>query len=319
METELCNMCMITDAEGRVLVQERLPKPSNPWSGLTFPGGHVEPGETVVASVIREVQEETGLTVSNLQNCGYIQWYNPIKQSQYFVFLFKTSTFSGELTGSVEGNVKWMTLEEMLAGNLAPNMTKYLAVFQNETIPQAYGISGQDPRFDKVGITTLFTFYWDITIDTINFAKNLCKKTDDVMVGGIMSSLLPNEVYAATGIKPFVGLLNHPGDIDPGNELIIDELPLDYSILEEIDYVYPANNAYFAYMTRGCVNKCKFCAVPKLEPEYCDYINLKTRIEVTDRLFGARKDLLLLDNNVLASSCYDKIIDEIKECGFGVG
>ena len=110
---------------------------------MTFPGGDVEPGETVVASVIREVQEETGLTVSNLQNCGYIQWYNPIKQSQYFVFLFKTSTFSGELTASVEGKVKWMTLDEMLAGKLAPNMTKYLAVFQNENIPQAYGISGQ--------------------------------------------------------------------------------------------------------------------------------------------------------------------------------
>ena len=52
METELCNMCMVMDGLGRVLVQERLPKPSNPWSGLTFPGGHVEPGETVVASVI---------------------------------------------------------------------------------------------------------------------------------------------------------------------------------------------------------------------------------------------------------------------------
>ena len=143
METELCNMCMITDPEGRVLVQERLPKPSNPWSGLTFPGGHVEPGETVVASVIREVQEETGLTVSNLQNCGYIQWYNPIKQSQYFVFLFKTSSYSGELQGSSEGNVKWMTLDEMLAGPLAPNMKQYLTVFQNDDIPQAYGISGK--------------------------------------------------------------------------------------------------------------------------------------------------------------------------------
>ena len=153
METELCNMCMISDADGRVLVQERLTKPSNPWSGLTFPGGHVEPGETVVASVIREVQEETGLTVSNLQNCGYIQWYNPIKQSQYFVFLFKTSTFSGELTGSVEGNVKWMTLDEMLAGKLAPNMTQYLAVFQNENILQAYGISGKELNLvDNSGI-----------------------------------------------------------------------------------------------------------------------------------------------------------------------
>ncbi|MBR2643036.1 MAG: 8-oxo-dGTP diphosphatase [Lentisphaeria bacterium] len=142
METELCNMCMITDAEGRVLVQHRIPKPSNPWSGCTFPGGHVEPGENVVASTIREVKEETGLTVTNLQNCGYIQWYNPEKQSQYFVFLFKTSSFSGKLTGSREGKVSWMTLEEMLKEKLAPNMTRYLAVFQKMEIPQAYGISG---------------------------------------------------------------------------------------------------------------------------------------------------------------------------------
>lgn len=175
------------------------------------------------------------------------------------------------------------------------------------------------PKFDKVGITTLFTFYWDITIDTINFAKQLCKDQKDVMVGGIMSSLLPDEIYEATGIKPFVGLLNHPGDIDEGNNLIIDELPLDYSILEEIDYVYPANNAYFSYMTRGCINKCKFCAVPKLEPGYCDYINLKERIRIADNLFGAKRDLLLLDNNVLASKKYNQIIDEIKDCGFAVG
>lgn len=175
------------------------------------------------------------------------------------------------------------------------------------------------PRFDRVGITTLFTFHWDITIDTINFAKQLCKNPEEVMVGGIMSSILPEEVYKATGIKPFVGLLNHPGDLDKGNKLIIDELPLDYSILEEIDYVYPANDAYFSYMTRGCINKCKFCAVPKLEPKYCDYIGLKDRIKYTDEKFGARRDLLLLDNNVLASERYNEIIDEIEACGFGKG
>ena len=176
-----------------------------------------------------------------------------------------------------------------------------------------------NPRFDKVGITTLFTFHWEITIDTINYAKRLCKKQEDVMVGGVMSTILANDVFEATGIHPFVGLLNHPGDIDPGNPLIIDELPLDYSILEEIDYAYPANNAYFAYMTRGCINRCKFCAVPKLEPEYCDFIDLKVRIEATEKRFGKQRDLLLLDNNVLASECYGKIIDEIKECGFEKG
>ncbi len=143
METELCNMCMITNPEGRVLVQDRLPKPSNAWCGLTFPGGHVEPGETVVASVIREVREETGLTITNVVPAGYIQWFNPDRQSQYFVFLFKTCSYSGELKGSSEGNVRWMTLDEMLSGRLAPNMKQYLAVFQNENIPQAYGISGK--------------------------------------------------------------------------------------------------------------------------------------------------------------------------------
>ena len=144
METELCNMCMITDPEGRVLLQERLPKPSNAWCGLTFPGRHVKPEETVVASVIREVREETGLAITDVVPAGYIQWYNPDRQSQYFVFLFKTNSYSGELKGSSEGNVKWMTLNEMLSGKLAPNMKQYLAVFQNENIPQAYGIAGKN-------------------------------------------------------------------------------------------------------------------------------------------------------------------------------
>ena len=40
--------------------------------------------------------------------------------------------------------------------------------------------------YDRVGITTLFTFHWDITIDTINFAKKLCKNEKDVMIGGVI-------------------------------------------------------------------------------------------------------------------------------------
>ncbi len=135
-----------------------------------------------------------------------------------------------------------------------------------------------------------------------------------------MSTLLPNEVFEATGIYPHVGLLDKPGVIDKDDtKTIIDQLPLDYSILDEIDYVYPANNAYFAYMTRGCTNKCSFCAVPTLEPTYCHYISLKKQIEYTREHFGEQKDLLLMDNNVLASCEYNKIIDEIVECGFEAG
>ncbi len=175
------------------------------------------------------------------------------------------------------------------------------------------------PRFDIVGITTLFTFYWDITIETINFAKRLCKDQTKVMVGGIAASILPSEIKKETGIAPFQGVLDKTGIIDKNDNTVIDELPLDYSILEEIDYEYPAHDAYFAYTTRGCINKCPFCAVPKLEPDYRNYISLRKNIETTIKRFGPQKDLLLLDNNVLASSEYEKIIDEIKKCGFAAG
>lgn len=174
-------------------------------------------------------------------------------------------------------------------------------------------------RFDFVGITTLFTFYWKKTVDTVNYAKLFCKHNGRMMVGGIASTLQPDEFYKETGIYPHIGLLDKPGDIDEGNPDIIDELPLDYSILDEIDYIYPASNAYFGYMTRGCIRNCAFCAVKTLEPQYKDYIGIKEQLEYVDDHFGHRKDLLLMDNNVFASKCFSKIIDEIKACGFEKG
>jgi hypothetical protein len=177
------------------------------------------------------------------------------------------------------------------------------------------------PKFDRVCVTTLFTFYWKETVETILFAKKLCKPKGAVLVGGIASSLVPEYIEQETGIKPHIGLLNEPYlyDKDAKGNVVIDELPLDYSILDEIDYIYQTANAYFGYMTRGCVNKCAFCAVPKLEPMYCNYIGIRSKIQKVEECFGARRDLLLMDNNVFASECFDRIIDEIKNCGFGKG
>ncbi len=181
--------------------------------------------------------------------------------------------------------------------------------------------NGEYPKFDRVGVTTLFTFYWKETIDTILFAKKLCKADGVVHVGGIASSLVPDYIEKETGISPHIGLLNEPYtyDKDEKGNVVIDELPLDYSILEEIDYHFPTANAYFGYMTRGCVNRCAFCAVPTLEPSYCNYIGIKSKIEKAEECFGAKKDLLLMDNNVFASDCFDRIMNEIKECGFAKG
>ena len=175
------------------------------------------------------------------------------------------------------------------------------------------------PEWDRVCVTTLFTFYWDITVETILFAKQLVKKPKDLNVGGVLASIQPEKLYEATGVKPSVGVLNKPGVFDKGDTQIIDELPLDYSILDEIDYKYPMSNAFYGYMSRGCIRHCPFCAVPTLEPVYTPYISLTDRINGIRERYGDQKDLLLMDNNVLASERFEDIIDEIKACGFERG
>ena len=176
------------------------------------------------------------------------------------------------------------------------------------------------PKWDWVGVTTLFTFYWKITIETIEFAKLLVKDKKNLMIGGVLSSIQPKEIEEATGIKPHCGTLHTPyKDIDEDNPYIIDELPLDYSILDEIDYEYPDSGAFYSYSTRGCIRHCAFCAVPILEPQYQSYLPLKERIERTRRLYGDQQNLLLMDNNVLASENLAEIIEDIRSCGFTPG
>jgi len=147
-------MCMIEDkASGRVLVQHRLAKSTNPWCGLTFPCGHVAAGESITASTLCEIREETGLAVSNLRMCGVVEWETLGKRadsspaevtdnSKYIVFMFRTSTFTGKLKSSAEGRMEWMTLDEMRHGGLAPHMEEYIRVLLEDDVPQAYGISG---------------------------------------------------------------------------------------------------------------------------------------------------------------------------------
>lgn len=176
----------------------------------------------------------------------------------------------------------------------------------------------KNPRWDRVHVTTLFTFYWKQTIETVEFAKKIVKNVKNVHAGGVLASVVSKEFEKATGVVPDVGLLNRPGVYDD-NDYIIDELPLDYSILEEIDYKYPESGSYYGYMSRGCVNKCKFCAVPIIEPKYENMITIGDKIKATREKFGEQKNLLLLDNNVLASEKFNDIIKEILDAGFYKG
>lgn len=123
------SMCMVYDDEGRVLVQDRR---KSTWTGISFPGGHVEPGESFTEAVIREVYEETGLQVHDPVLCGVKQF--PLEDdTRFVVFLYKTNRFSGTLRASEEGPVFWVPRGELAALPLAPDMEHMLPIFENTT------------------------------------------------------------------------------------------------------------------------------------------------------------------------------------------
>lgn len=137
MDTELTNMVMITHPEtGEVLVQNRLKS----WKGYSFPGGHVEPGESFYDSAVREVREETGLTVRNLKCCGTIHWCQTETSERYLVFLYKTSEFSGELIPKTEeGEVFWMPPDKLRQMDLTGNsFSDYFPIFFGEGFMEGF-------------------------------------------------------------------------------------------------------------------------------------------------------------------------------------
>lgn len=157
----------------------------------------------------------------------------------------------------------------------------------------------RDQSWDVIYITTMFTFQWKMTVETIQFyQRGRQRPQPTIKVGGILASLLQSEVEAETGIMPHFGLWHD-----------VDRLHPDYALTEGV-WAYYSNNASFAYMTKGCPNHCSFCAVPRLEPGYIDFVPLANQVDTR------RKDLILLDNNVLASAEFPRIVQEIKECGF---
>ena len=130
----LTNMCMICDGKGKVVVQNRT---NSDWPGITFPGGHIEYGESIVDSVIREVKEETGLTVSNLKLCGIEDWMRD-DGGRYIVFFYKTETFSGELTSSREGEVYWTDIKDLPDIFTSNGMKEKYKVFVNDSFSEHF-------------------------------------------------------------------------------------------------------------------------------------------------------------------------------------
>lgn len=139
-------MVMVQDVEnGKILVQERVKY----WCGVTFPGGHVEDGESIYDSAVREIKEETGLEVKNLKSCGFVHWFNNKSGDRYFTFFYKTTDFAGQLLESTEeGKVFWTTLDELMKMKLPNNFKEYLPMFIEGEYNEAFCSWNEDIVYD---------------------------------------------------------------------------------------------------------------------------------------------------------------------------
>lgn len=131
---ELTNMCLIYD-DSRILVQEKIG--TNYEGGLVFPGGHIEEGESLIESVIREMKEETGLNIYNPQPCGYKDWILD-DGTRYIVLLYKTDKYDGQIKSSEEGRVFWLDRKDIKDANLIWNMRELLDIFESDTYSEFF-------------------------------------------------------------------------------------------------------------------------------------------------------------------------------------
>jgi hypothetical protein len=178
--------------------------------------------------------------------------------------------------------------------------------------------------WDRIYISTLFTFYWNKTIKTIKYYSKSVNSLSDIFVGGVMATLMESEIKKEFNVNVVKGLLNVKGKLGYEDDDTIDFLLPDYSIINPkvntiLNYFYPTNNSYIAYATRGCIRNCEFCAVPIIEPVFTNNFSIAKQVEDIRKKYGEKRHLLLLDNNVLASKRFPEIIEGIKKAGFEKG
>ena len=134
---ELTVLCLIQDGDW-ILLQNRVKRD---WQGYTLPGGHVEPGESFVDAVKREMKEETGLTVLDPRLVGVKQF--PLDNGRYVVLLFKVTRWSGDLISSDEGQMEWIGYNDLSTVKTVDDFEDLLNVMNTPELTEfQYLVSG---------------------------------------------------------------------------------------------------------------------------------------------------------------------------------
>lgn len=185
-------------------------------------------------------------------------------------------------------------------------------------------VRGKEPQFreahwHRIYVSSLYTYELPRTVATIDYyGHSVAEPAKDVIVGGIGATLLPSYVTSRTQCRVVTGLLDGPDRLGLSEPPVSQMVP-DYGMMASVSWPYQPNDAYFTRASRGCIRNCGFCAVPKLEPEFGYMQSIQEQVRTARETYGERKDLVVLDNNILALDRFAETVCEIEASGFGRG
>lgn len=174
----------------------------------------------------------------------------------------------------------------------------------------------KNSTWHRIYISSLFTWELPRTVATAQYYIDSLARPMDMFIGGIAATLMPDYIRERVQCTVIAGPLDKPDQLGPGSPPIAPYVP-DYDMVKDINWSYKPEDSYFCRITTGCIRKCRFCAVPRLEPTFGYCQSLGEQVKAVKDQFGEKQHLVLLDNNVLALDDLTKVISDIREQGFG--